>query len=370
LAGWLCYNTRMNEQLKTVPEADKPPVPPGQAAPGTPDATAAGETPQTSFTAMSEKVHKEKQRTPGLRMFDFLLYPVFTNVGVFGVSVAATYLTTRGGDRNASGQLIYGKAGQFFQQRGDWMINKFKSLGMTHSQADMGKMVFFSFLDGSLLAPFVKMFEDRRETIARSIDDRLGTTPEDLSVYAAEPKQTWLSVLGGRFATAAIVVPTAVALDKTGLNDRLFNRPGERMGEWLAKKPGVKKFFGSLDVKELSRIGFFEAFYTSVCTAGLYVSSRFLARRGENKREAQEEQNAAAEHAAKDHALLQARSAEHAPPAAAVAEEKNPARFSEKIRPHSRTAIEPRQQGNRKSAGSFREQYLNEMSHAPALIGA
>ena len=32
-----------------------------------------------------------------------------------------------------------------------------------------------------------------------------------------------------------------------------------------------------LDVKELSRVGFFEAFYTSVCTAGLYFSSRKIA---------------------------------------------------------------------------------------------
>ena len=218
----------------------------------------------------------EKSRTPGLKLFDFLLYPLFTNVGVFGISVAATYLTTRGGDRNAAGKLIHGEVGNWFHNRGKWMVDKFKSVGMTHNQADMSKMVFFSFFDGSLLSPFVKMFEDRREKIACQIDHSLGTKPEDLSVYKEEPKQTWLSVLGGRFATASIVVPTAVALDKTGLNDVLFSKPGAKMGEWLAQKPAVVKLFGKLDVKEIARIALFEAFYTSVCTAGLYFQAAGL----------------------------------------------------------------------------------------------
>ena len=234
-------------------------------------------------TTVSAKISDEKRRTPGLKLFDFLLYPVLTNIGVFAISVAATYLTTRGGDRNAAGKLIYGKTGEFFHKRGEWLVNKFKSMGMTHGQADMGKMVFFSFLDGSLLAPFVKMFEDRRGKIACYLDEKMGTKPEDASIYTDEPKQTWLSVLGGRFATAVIVVPTAVALDKTGLNEKLFNTPGKNVGEWLAKKPGIQKFFGKLDIQELSRIAFFEAFYTSVCTAGLYFSSRFLARLTDGK---------------------------------------------------------------------------------------
>jgi len=220
----------------------------------------------------------EKERTPGLKIFDVFLYPIVTNFSVFAISVAATYLTTRGGDRNTAGKLVYGKVGSFFHKRGEWLVGKFESWGMTHGQADMGKMVFFSFLDGSLVAPLVKLVEDKREKIGFAIDHRLGTKPEDLSVYAEEPKQSWLSVLGGRFATAAIVVPTAVALDKTGLNDKLFNDPGKKVGVWITKQPGIAKWFGKLDVRELSRIGFFEAFYTSVCTAGLYFTSRGMAR--------------------------------------------------------------------------------------------
>ncbi|MEJ0009415.1 MAG: hypothetical protein WDN72_02135 [Alphaproteobacteria bacterium] len=141
----------------------------------------------------------------------------------------------------------------------------------------MAKMVFFSFADGSLVAPFVKLFEDKRETIARRIDDKLGSTPADLSAYEAEPKQSWGTVVAGRLVTVGVVVPTAVALDKAGLNEKLFGRPGLRLGEWIARTP-LARSFGRLDVPGLFKVVFFEFFYTSVCTTGLYFLSRGIAR--------------------------------------------------------------------------------------------
>lgn len=239
------------------------------------------------------------KRTPGLWTFDALLYPLFTNLSVFLISVGATYLTARGGDKNAAGKLKYGKIGQFMQKRGDWLMEKLKTTGMSHAQADMSKMVVFSFLDGSLMAPVVKLFEDRREKFGKALDNLFGTTPPDDAPYKAEPKQSWGSVLGGRFVTAAIVVPTAVALDrikvfdqvlntKIPLNDKLFNNPGEKFGAKLEKVPAIAKIFRGHDVKELTRIAAFEAFYTTVCTAGLYLSSRTFARWLDAKKDARE----------------------------------------------------------------------------------
>lgn len=239
------------------------------------------------------------KRTVGLWAFDALLYPLFTNLSVFLISVGATYLTARGGDKNAAGQLKYGKIGKFMQKRGDWLMEKFKKTGMSHKQADMAKMVTFSFLDGSLMAPLVKLFEDRREKFGKALDNLFGTTPPDDAPYKAEPKQSWGSVLGGRFVTAAIVVPTAVALDrikvfdqvlntKIPLNDKLFNNPGEKFGAKLEKVPAIAKIFRGHDVKELTRIAAFEAFYTTVCTAGLYLSSRIFARWFDGKKETRE----------------------------------------------------------------------------------
>lgn len=242
------------------------------------------------------------KRTPGLKIFDVFLYPFLTNIGVFVISVFATYLTKKGDMKNEAGELVYGKPGKILHQRGEWLMDKFRRVGMTEEQADMSKMVFFSFADGSLMAPFIKLFEDRRERIAKGIDTMLGTKPEDEAVYEAEPKQTWGSVLGSRLATASIVVPTAVVLDKVGqkdgqwiwnkmkdnpgfesLNERLFTNRGKKIGEWIEKRPEVAKHFGSHDVKELSKISAFEGFYTSVCTAGVYFISRFFARKQAEK---------------------------------------------------------------------------------------
>ncbi|MBI1275708.1 hypothetical protein GC177_07025 [bacterium] len=234
------------------------------------------QSPQSESARIRDKAQK---RSTGLKLFDAFLYPFFTNFVVFGISVVATYLTARGSMKDEQGNLVYGKTGEFFQKRGDWLVKKFEGLGLNHNSADMAKMVFFSFADGSLIAPFVKLFEDRREKIGRAIDRTIGKEAPD-AVYAAEPKQGWLSVLGGRLATVSIVVPTAVLLDKLGLNDKLFKEPGLKVGKWIESKPSLAKFFGKLDIPEVTKVGFFEFFYTSVCTAGLYISSRFFARLG------------------------------------------------------------------------------------------
>lgn len=238
---------------------------------------------QDDTSQAESKKHEKHERTPGLKIFDVFLYPIVTNLGVFAISVAATYLTSRGADRLPNGTLKYGEVGNWFQKRGDWLTSKLKSKGLSQGQADMTKMVAFSFADGSLMAPVVKVVEDHREHIGKRIDKALKKCPDDDAVYKAEPKQSWLSVLGGRFVTAGIVVPTAVALDKTGLNDKLFIEPGKKLGAWIAKTPSVSKYFGKLDVKEIGKIAIFEAFYTSVCTAGLYVSSRFIAHKTEHR---------------------------------------------------------------------------------------
>lgn len=290
---------------------------------------------QDASPADAKTAHRGKRprRSTGLRVFDVMLYPLITNVGVFVISVAATYLTTKGnltnfgrelvsekdmllhaekqgvagltkashdlvGQKTASllpgEKLVYGKTGEFFQKRGAWLVEKFKGMGMKEDTANMSKMVFFSFADGSLLAPVVKLLEDRRERIGKWIDKKLGSEPDDPNVYKAEPKQSWTSVLGGRAATAAIVVNTAVALNarvlpnktpeliegsKISFNDKMFTVPGIKLGNWINRNPGVSKFFGKHDAGEIAKVSIFEAVYTSICTAGLYFSSRLFARK-------------------------------------------------------------------------------------------
>ncbi|MDG1286059.1 MAG: hypothetical protein P8P30_00680 [Rickettsiales bacterium] len=244
--------------------------------------------PSTDWAASDKPKQK---RTRGLRVLDAFIYPFLNNFAVFAISAYATYMT-KNGDKHG------GALNNWLKSRGDNLMNTFKGWGMNEEQSEMSKMVFFSFLDGSIMAPVIKLFEDKRESIARGLDTMFGTVPEDDSVYAAEPKQTWKSVLLGRAATAAIIVPIAVLMDKkkvngqiknekTGkwgngrvsLNAKLFEAPGEKAGERIVKHyPGIKKRFPKIDWPYLLKTGAFEAFYTSVCTAGLYFSSRLIAK--------------------------------------------------------------------------------------------
>ncbi len=230
------------------------------------------------------------ERTAGLKLVDKIIYPLVNNVGVFVISVGATFLTSHGHEVAKSfenkGFLANGVAWvcHGMEDRGDWLKEQFKKVKIEGEAAEMAKMVTFSFADGCLMAPFVKILEDNRGNIARKIDNVLGTTPENEEVYDAELKQSWGSVLGGRFLTAGIVVPTAVILEKTGANNLLFTKASEVMAEQFAKyRPEDVQRFGMQQVTDLSKIAVFEAFYTSVCTYGLYQSSRFLAEHFPNK---------------------------------------------------------------------------------------
>lgn len=325
--------------------------------------------PEKSHIGEPEPAAKEKQaRTFGLKAFDTFLYPFLTNFAVFAISVYATYMTSRG-------HLYKGWLPNKLESRGRALVNWFETRwNMSHGAADMAKMVAFSFIDGSIMAPVIKLFEDRREKIARGIDRFAGTEPDDPSIYAEEPKQSWGSVLGGRLATVSIVVPVAVALQNTparllkapfsklfpeavksgsitfketvfklhgkraedafngsrvvernggkffeksgekfvlqdgeklekvvedkNLNQLFFTDPGLKAGKYIEKSPKAVSFFNKfdppIDIPELGKIGAFEAFYTSVCTFGHYVGSRFLARLGEQRTDKRLEQKATA----------------------------------------------------------------------------
>ena len=259
---------------------------------------------------------RKQNRTVGLRIFDVLLYPIFTNIVVFGLSAYMTYMTTQGNAAKTFRKdgLLGGLEG-WSRRRGEPVSEFFQNRGMNKGSADMAKTVAFSFLDGSLIAPFVKLFEDRREQIGKKIDEMLGTKPKDERVYEAEPKQTWGTVLKGRFATLALVLPTAVALDKikvnvpskwdqnairghigasefakevvngkTSLNNRMFRYPGIIAGS-KAQESAFGRFVSNhvANVPEAYKVGYFEAFYTTLCTVGLYFGSRIFARKRDEK---------------------------------------------------------------------------------------
>lgn len=229
----------------------------------------------------AESESKKPRRTWGLRIFDNLVYTVFNNTTVFVISVLATYLSQYGGAKYHDGTFRHGRIGQGLSKRTDrcigWLKDKF--LGHSpaaHEGAKSINMILWSFFDGSIVAVAVKLLEDKREKVAQWIDRQLGTEPADKRVYEAEPKQSWKSVLLGRLLTAGIVAPTGYFLDKKGYH-RKFYEWGDALGKRFTNRTNIKEF-GAWQVGGLAHVSIFEAVYTSICTLGLYFSSRGLAR--------------------------------------------------------------------------------------------
>jgi hypothetical protein len=286
--------------ISVSPSALAVPVATGVALGSTVLATNASIT-NTAPTASGVK-NQKVEPTAGMKIFDALVYSVFNNFLVFAISVYATYLTAHG-NKVADAKSFF-DIGHVLKTRGDkfvgWLkgedklFNKIPSpLKFDPKTAEMAKMVTFSFVDGTAVAVLVSLLENNSSTLSKNIDNWIGTpqTPQTEQAYAqkAEHKQTLGTLFAGRLATCAIVVPTAVILNKKttlfssnakarSFNELLFNRPGLMVGLKLKKDfPQLQDKFPNIKIPSLLKTAFFEAFYTSVCTLGLYISSRFFA---------------------------------------------------------------------------------------------
>ncbi len=219
-------------------------------------------------------LNKNVKRTPGLWMFDFIVYPVFAYLSVFAISVYASYQTNHG-DPNT-------KMGKFFSSRKDWIRDKMHLKGGNET-VSMALAVGFSWIDGTGISFLVKLLENYKIKIARFFDKLMGTTPKNTeAAYAQEAQQSWLSVLGSRLLTAFTVVPIAFALDKKGKdgkswNYKLFEGPGRKIGERLEKNSQLRQKFPKLNFSGLFQFIYFEAFYSFVCMAVAYAVAHIAA---------------------------------------------------------------------------------------------
>lgn len=241
----------------------------------------------TAASAIAQADPHKPKRTLGLKLFDNFLYTFFTNTTVLLVSLGFTYMTKHG-KTIGSDQSVMRKVGTFFANRRAPIMKRLEQIGIKSEQArEDFTTVIFSFLDGTIFSFLVKPLEDRREKIAKNIDDALGTSPDNMKAYDVEPKQSWRSVVEGRALTSMIVLPVAFAMEKTGGNQAIFYRSGDKLANFV--KNSIPKFDQWLTNKTIHhknyffQTGVFEAFYTSVCTAGLYLISRTVARKHPKK---------------------------------------------------------------------------------------
>ena len=236
---------------------------------------------------------KKEKRTLGLRLFDATFYGGVVNTAIFAASAASTYWTYHGNSVGKPGGALR-KLGEAFYKRRKPIEEALGTIGIKGEAAKIGTTVFWSFFDGTLFAPLIKLIEDRRERIALSIDTVLGTKADNMRAYDAEPKQGWKSVLAGRLETLSIVLPVAIIMEYTHGNKKIFYDGGEKAMGWVEKNlPTLDKKFTKLvsaphapelaaeqpiRKKTLSHVIAFEAFYTSICTIGTYLFSRGFAR--------------------------------------------------------------------------------------------
>ncbi len=236
---------------------------------------------------------QKPKRTLGLKIFDGAFYAGLVNSVIFFFSAASTFFTYHGNTVGKPGSALRW-IGEAFYTRRKPIENTLAKIGIKGEAGKIGTTVFWSFFDGTLFAPLIKLIEDRREKIALSIDTVLGTKSDNMRAYDAEPKQSWSSVIAGRLQTLGIVLPVAIIMEKTGGNKKIFYDGGEKMMALtekylpavdkkmtkLVSAPHAPEFASELPVrkKTLAHVLSFEAFYTSICTIGTYLFSRGFAR--------------------------------------------------------------------------------------------
>lgn len=288
------------------------------------------------LTRQAEGKEAKGKRTPGLKFVDGAVYAGVTHFGVFAISVVFTYLTRHG---NAIG----GKFPNWMQNRSNKVIDMMTNKGMKEQTAKDLTVVGFSFLDGCLLLPFVRLLESQRTRIAYAVDKVMGKVPkktqpdgkvvDDMGIYEREPKQGWASIIAGRVAAASLVVPIAMGLDKwtpsknkvhadgtqKNFNDIVMRDFGYKIADKIqdkalgkaiiakadgffekrhAKLPDAQSKTGvklkpdtpyKLKLPEFMEVNVFETVWTAICAAVLFATSRSTAKFLEKRKEAKAE---------------------------------------------------------------------------------
>jgi sugar/nucleoside kinase (ribokinase family) len=281
-------------------------------------------------TGVANPVDKNLPRTKGQKVFDLLLYPLLANIGVWALSLFVTYHSNYNQNK-----------ANWFVKRSSWFkhqLEKVPGIGKNHTTVEDLNMVIWSFVDGSLMAPVVAAFESKRQSISRWLDNKMGTTPEDKSVYETEVHRHWTDVIKARITTFAFVIGTyftfraqlfpnstrvgTLAETTTGsgiftrstaksINGFVFDVPSRKIGGWLMEIKAIANTARNISGRQLSKMaekmgttarvatnedaryqiegitktGIFELVYTSLCTAGLFFLGKAYASHRKQKQE-------------------------------------------------------------------------------------
>lgn len=224
-----------------------------------------------------------KKRTVGNKIYDFGIYGSVAWLGVAALSAVSAHEAMYGNNkafnwlRSLNDKSISGLTNLLSST-----IMKSQPLERVKGYAQGTAMFLTLGMGGHLLMGPLKYLEDNRLKNAERIDKALGTTPPDPALVAAEPKQSWKSVLSGRLgswaASYAAFLVMGPALTK-------------KIGDWFGEKAttAVMKIRPQADaatVRRWSDIAAFDALFTVITAAMTWGLSRALAKKHDAAREA------------------------------------------------------------------------------------
>lgn len=218
-----------------------------------------------------------KQRTFGNKLYDWLIYGSVSWAGVSAASLLTVHEAHHG--TKPSFNWLRNLNTKFTETLSENVFSKiFKSPAKVKAWSSGTAMFWMLGLGGSALSPILKYLEDNRQKISSKIDNMFGTTPPDPELVAQEPKQSWLSVGAGRFASVATGYLSFCAMGPK-VADSVSKWCGEHATnmymKWKPKANPVK-------VRRVADIAVFDIFFTMVTASATYLISRFVAKRTDN----------------------------------------------------------------------------------------
>lgn len=219
---------------------------------------------------------KEKHRTVGNRIYDWLIYASVAWGGVAGLSLLSAHEAMHGSNKMFGWlRWIDKNATAGFEKIFSKIAKKENVRGWAH-----GTTMFLTLgMGGNALIGILKWLEDNREHNAARIDRALGTTPPDPETIAAEVPQTWKSVFTGRLASWGLSYLAFVAMGPQ-IAGAASNWCGEKFTKgWVWLRPASNQE----TVRKWADIGAFDALFTIITASMTYCFSRLVAKRDQTK---------------------------------------------------------------------------------------
>ena len=216
-----------------------------------------------------------KKRTWGNIIYDFGSYGSTAWLGVAAISAITAHQSVKGTNKYFDWLRSLNNTVERGFEKLFTPIMKESTPEVIQQTAKSSSLFFSLGLGGTILMAPLKWMEDNRQKNAAKIDAVLGTAPHDPNLAKTEPKQTWGSVLSGRFFSwsMSFVSFFAIGIERSVKMSKYF---GEKAtNAWMKLRPNANQ----AKVSEWMDIIAFDTLFTIITATLTYCFSRFVARK-------------------------------------------------------------------------------------------